>query len=159
MKRKEALSLLFSVGTTAVVAFIGTLVTLPQITSWYLTLKKPVFTPPNWVFGPVWTILYVLMAIAFFLVLQTKTKKGLRMWAIRIYLFQLFLNALWSIVFFARHSLSGGVVVIVLLWLSAIATLVLFWRIKPIAGILLIAYQAWLCLAAALTLGVLFLNP
>ena len=109
-------------------------------TTWYATLQKPAFTPPSWVFGPAWTVLYLLMGIAAFLVWQ----EGLHSNAVRIalvwYLVQLVLNALWSPVFFGFHQIGWSLVVIVLLWAALIVTMRYFLQISRPAGVLLVPY-------------------
>ena len=102
---------------------IGSFFTIPAIPTWYQTLNKPGFSPPNWVFGPVWTTLYFLMGLALYLIWQKK--KGWTIFAI-----QLALNVLWSAVFFGAHSIFGGLVVIVCLWLTILATIASFWKIS-----------------------------
>lgn len=136
---------------------IGSLATFQNIAGWYLALNKPFFTPPNWVFGPVWITLYLLMGIAFFMVwnkgLNKKTKPALQIFGI-----QLGLNTLWSIVFFGFQSMLGGLVTIVLLWLAIAWTIAKFWKISRPAGWLLVPYIVWVTIATALNAAVWLLN-
>ncbi len=137
---------------------IGSLVAADNFTTWYAGIEKPAFTPPNWVFGPVWTILYVLMGVAAFLVWQ----KGLRTPDVRValawFLVQLALNALWTPVFFALHRIDLALIVIVLLWAAVVTTIVYFLRIsRPAAG-LLVPYLLWVSFAAVLNASIWYLN-
>lgn len=135
---------------------IGSVFTFSEITSWYATLAKPFFTPPNWVFGPAWTTLYILIGISFFLLLrQTNAKRAT---ATKLFLLQLVLNALWSIVFFGGHSIAGGVLVIIALWFAVLANIAVFWKISKPAALLLVPYIAWISFASALNTGVMLLN-
>lgn len=140
-------------------AAIGSVFTSPQIDGWYAGLAKPWFAPPNWVFGPVWTTLYLLMGIALFLV----WRKGLERPDVRlgVILFgvQLAVNAAWSLVFFGLQSPFAGLVCIVILWVLILATLVQFWKVDRIAGALLIPYLAWVSIATALNHAIWVLNP
>ena len=138
---------------------IGSLFTFSAIPSWYTTLVKPSFTPPNWVFGPVWILLYALMGIAVYLVYETKVKnKKLKEFALALFGIQLILNAIWSIVFFGMQNPLGGLIVIVLLWLSIAATMVKFYEINKIAEILMIPYILWVSFATALNYWIWALN-
>jgi tryptophan-rich sensory protein len=136
-------------------AIIGNLVTLPNIPTWYAHLAKPPFNPPNWIFAPAWTMLYILMAAAFFRLLQTP---GVRTAAIVLFLVQLVLNAAWSWVFFSQRSPSGALVVIALLWIAIAATILTFWQVDGIASALLWPYLAWVSFAAVLNWEIYRLN-
>ena len=125
---------------------------------WYAFINKPTFTPPNWVFAPAWISLFTLMGIAAFLVwrkgLQTPGVKR----ALIIFLLQLGLNSLWSIVFFGGRSIQGGLVVIVFLWLAIIWTIKSFFAISKPAAVLIIPYIAWVSFALVLNVVFLTLN-
>jgi tryptophan-rich sensory protein len=140
------------------IGFLGNLVTLPEITTWYVTLIKPAWTPPNWVFGPVWTTLYVLIGISLYFV----WKKGLNRKdvkiAIIVFAVQLILNFLWSLIFFGYKSLLGGLIVIILLWISILLNIIVFYRISIPAGVLLIPYIIWVSIATYLNYSVYLLN-
>lgn len=136
---------------------IGSLATTPNITSWYADLYKPALNPPNWVFGPVWSILYLLMGIALALVILEKTKKPKKK-AYYLFGLQLLLNTAWSLVFFGLHSTWLGVIVIIALIASVILTIREFYNIKKLAAWLLAPYLAWICFATYLTIGVAILN-
>ena len=138
---------------------VGSLFTAPAIGTWYVTLDKPWFTPPNWLFAPAWATLFLLMGIAVFLV----WRKGLRHPGVKLALVilavQLVLNVLWSVVFFGLRSPLGGVVEICFLWVAIVLTIVAFWRVSVAAGVLLLPYIVWVSFAAALNVSVFILNP
>jgi translocator protein len=151
------LALAFWLIVVAAVALAGSWLTLPKIPTWYATLNKPWFTPPNALFGPVWSVLYVMMAVAVWRVggHQAGTDRAR---AIAIFVLQLAFNALWSPVFFGLESPQLALAVIVAMLLSLALTLVLFWRLDRVAGALLIPYFLWVCYATAVNLGVVILN-
>lgn len=140
-------------------ALLGSIATGPSISGWYAQLEKPWFNPPNWVFGPAWTALYVAMAYAFWRVLRTPHTVAGRSRAIGVFLVQMTLNAAWSWVFFWAHSPQAALIVIVLLWIGIAATAAAFWRIDRIAGWLFVPYLAWVTYAAALNAALAALNP
>jgi benzodiazapine receptor len=150
-------SLSMSIAPVAAASLIGSLVTLPNIPAWYTFLAKPWFTPPNWVFGPVWTTLYVIMAYAFYRVLRQHTAGGHK-WIITVFTLQIALNAGWSLAFFGGRSPMLGLIVIVPLCLSVAWTLVLFWKQDRLAGALLAPYLLWVLFASALNFEVWRLN-
>lgn len=139
-------------------AAIGGSVTVSNIPTWYAGLAKPGFTPPNWVFGPVWTLLYILMGVAFYRVIRNGCNDQPAKVATVFFVLQLILNAAWSVVFFGQHDLYGGVVVIALLLLALIGTIITFYRIDRLAAWLLLPYLIWSLYATALTIGVYTLN-
>jgi tryptophan-rich sensory protein len=129
-----------------------------QATSFYSQLAQPGWAPPPYVFGPVWTVLYVLMAIAAWLVWRSGGFRDNRV-ALTLFLIQLAPNALWSWLFFAWHRGALALADIVLLWVLVVATLAAFWRARPLAGVLLIPYLLWVSFAAVLNYAVWQLNP
>jgi len=139
------------------VAGLGGLATAPNVGGWYVELVKPAWTPPGWVFGPVWSVLYLMMAVAAWLVWR---QGGLAVAAVPLGLFvvQLLLNGVWSWLFFALHSPGAALVDIVLLWAAIVATTVAFWRRSTLAGVLLAPYLAWVSFAVALNFAVWRLN-
>lgn len=137
---------------------IGSLATFPSIPTWYASLEKPAFNPPNWLFGPVWATLYALMGIAAFLVWRQGIRKREVKIALGIFLVQLVLNSLWSIVFFGLNSLLGGLVVILPLWVAILLSIVTFYRISKTAGVLLIPYILWVSFATVLNFSLWQLN-
>lgn len=136
--------------------FFGSFFTMDQITTWYAALTKPSWTPPNWVFGPVWTTLYVLMGVAAYLVSRSKKLgKTLVLW---LFFAHLIVNALWSIVFFGLHELELAFGIIVLLWALIALLMRLYWRYARVATYLMIPYLLWVSYATTLNLGFIFLN-
>ena len=124
---------------------------------WYATLRKPSWNPPNWIFGPVWTALYTIMAIAAWLVWKRGGFPGQRL-ALSLFLAQLLFNALWSPLFFGLRHPGLAFADIVLLWLALLGTVAAFWRARPIAGALLLPYLAWVTFASALNFALWRLN-
>jgi translocator protein len=136
---------------------IGSLATFSNIATWYAELAKPVLSPPNWVFGPVWTTLYVLMGISLYLVWTAKYKKSKRL-ALTLFGVQLTLNTLWSLVFFGAHWLWGGVVVILPLLAAIAMTVRRFLPISRPAAYLLVPYVLWVGFATVLNIAVALIN-
>lgn len=150
--------LLLSLLLCYLVAFFGSIATFSAITTWYVTLQKPFFNPQNQIFGPVWTLLYTLMGISFFLIWEKgfKTKKAQK--ARNVFFLQLGLNFLWSFVFFSLHNIFFALVVIIALWISILWTIRLFWGISPRAGNLLVPYLCWVSFATVLNFALMLLN-
>lgn len=138
---------------------LGTLVTTTGEGSWYDMLAKPSFNPPSWVFGPAWTLLYILMGISLYLVLM-EWRKGTEV-RIPLILFgiQLVLNALWSFLFFGFQSPAAGLAGILVLWVFIVATIVTFFRVSRPAAFLLLPYLAWVSFASLLNYSIFILNP
>jgi len=137
---------------------IGAIFTTRAIPTWYAGLKKPTFTPPNSVFGPVWVTLYLLMGIAVFLVWREGLGQDGVTIAFVIFWAQLVLNILWSVIFFGLKSLFGGMVMILLLWIAILINIITFFGVSPLAGWLLIPYIIWVSIAANLNVQVWKLN-
>ena len=148
--------LIVSVGIPLLVGFLGSLFTTPSIKTWYAGINKPAFNPPNWIFGPVWTILFILMGIALYLV-WTKKKKG-KIGAYFLFGTQLFFNLLWSYLFFKIHSPILALVDIVVLWYLILQIIIAFKKINKTAGNLLIPYLLWISFASILNFFVWKLN-
>lgn len=144
--------LIFSIGLCLGAGILGSFFTISSIPTWYTTLNKPLLSPPNWVFAPVWTTLYILMGISLYLVWR-KTHVPSVFWV------QLILNATWSIVFFGLKSPILALVDIVVLWLAIFLTIKSFYKINKLAGNLLIPYLAWVSFATILNLSIVILNP
>jgi tryptophan-rich sensory protein len=140
------------------VGFVGSIFTTPAIGSWYAFLSKPSFNPPSWIFAPVWTLLYVLMGIALFLVYQKAVKNKLAWRAAIFFLIHLFFNFSWSIVFFGLKMIPLALANIVFLWLMIVCLVVLFWRIDKRASMLLWPYLAWVSFASVLNYFLMVLN-
>lgn len=141
-----------------VASAIGGLATGPNIPTWYDKIAKPWFTPPNWVFGPVWTLLYTMLAFAFWRILRMPADTPGRKGAIGWFLTQIVLNAAWSVVFFGMRSPEMALVVIAGLWLSIVANMVAFMRLDRLAGWIFAPYIAWVSFAAALNVAIAWLN-
>ncbi len=137
---------------------IGSLFTFKAIPTWYAGLKKPPYTPPNWVFGPVWTILYIMMGISVFFVWRNGLSASSAMLTFILFWGQLSVNALWSVIFFGMKSKGGGVITIITLWFLILATIVASFRVSTLAGVLLIPYVVWVSVASYLNIGVWLLN-
>ena len=154
----DAIKLIISIVASFAAGGVGTLFTFKAIPTWYQGLRKPPYTPPNWVFGPVWTTLYILMGISVFLVWQKGLTNNGVMLAFTLFWIQLVINALWSIVFFGMKSKGGGVITIIMLWLLILATIITSFRVSGWAGALLIPYILWVIIASYLNIGVWLLN-
>ena len=158
MSGMDIIKLIISIVACEGAGGIGAIFTTPAIPTWYAGLKKPTFTPPNSVFGPIWITLYLLMGIAVFLVWREGlSQEGVTI-AFAVFWGQLVLNILWSVIFFGLRSLLGGVVVIILLWIAILFNIILFFGVSSIAGGLLIPYIIWVTIAANLNVQVWKLN-
>ncbi|MEO9319894.1 MAG: TspO/MBR family protein [Nitrososphaera sp.] len=142
---------------------IGAALTASSIATWYQLIEKPWFTPPNWVFGPAWTVLYVLMGVSLYLVWRRtvidRSKLGIRPAAFTAFGLQLGLNVLWSFLFFSLRSPQLAFVEIVILLASIAATVIIFHKISRTASFILLPYVGWVAFASLLNLGVWLLNP
>lgn len=156
MSTKNLVSLIVFLAICLGIAAVAGLITAPNIPTWYEALAKPSFTPPNGIFGPVWTVLYILIAISGWMVWRKIGFSPDR--PLMIYGLQLALNFVWSFVFFGAHLIGLAVVDIVLLWLAIIWNITLFWRVDRIAAALLLPYLAWVSFASALNIAVWQLN-
>ena len=151
---KKIIGLLVLLVITFAAAFIGSRY-MPG--EWYAQIAKPSWTPPNAIFGPVWTILYIMMAIAAWLVWRLKGISGAKL-ALLFFVIQLILNALWSYFFFGRHDIVLAFIDIVILWLFILLTLIAFWKQNKFAGILLIPYLLWVSFASVLNFSFMYIN-
>jgi translocator protein len=158
MSGMDIIKLIISIAACEGAGGIGAIFTTPTIPTWYAGLKKPTFTPPNSVFGPIWITLYLLMGIAVFLVWREGLgQEGVTI-AFVIFWAQLVLNILWSVIFFGLKSLFGGMVMILLLWIAILINIITFFGVSPLAGWLLIPYIIWVSIAANLNVQVWKLN-
>lgn len=158
MKRSDVAKLVGSIAVCQGAGAIGAYFTTPKIDSWYATLTKPTFTPPNTVFMPVWITLYTLMAIAVFLIWRKDIEEGKNKKAFILFWVQLGVNASWSVVFFGFQSIFTGFIVIICLWALVLVTTIKFFKITRLAGALLVPYIAWLTIAASLNGWIWVLN-
>jgi tryptophan-rich sensory protein len=137
---------------------IGTIFTFQSIPTWYAGLVKPPLNPPNWVFGPVWSALYTLMAVAvFFVVKKGFATEGVKL-AVCVFAAQLILNTLWSVIFFGARTTFVPIFIIAFLWISILACIILFWKISRPASIMMMPYLLWVSFASYLNAGVFILN-
>lgn len=154
---KNILKLIGSIVLCELVGIISTPFTIASIPTWYRTLNKPFFSPPNWIFAPVWTILYLMMGISLYLIwkrgVNKKTKTPLLYFSI-----QLALNFLWSVVFFGLHSPLSAFVTIVFLWMMILVSIKRFYPLSRPAAYLLVPYILWVSFASVLNLAIVLLN-
>ncbi len=150
---------LISLGLPFSAAAIGSYFTTPAVKGWYQDINKLSFSPPDWLFAPVWTILFLLMGIAFYIVWSNRKKDKERRVAITLFIIQLILNAFWSILFFGIPNFAAAFVEIVILWIFIILTMIAFKRVSKRAYYLLIPYLLWVSFAMVLNLGLWLINP
>ncbi|UWZ85815.1 TspO/MBR family protein [Occallatibacter riparius] len=153
----RAASLVFLILLCQGIGILGARWTAPEIPAWYSTLTKPSFNPPSWIFGPVWTLLYLLMAIAAWRIVHTPASTD-RTAALAVFAIQLALNLLWSWIFFRHHALGAALVEVICLWLTIAVSAILFARIDSIAAWLLTPYLAWTAFASLLNGAIWRLN-
>jgi len=158
MNTKDISKLVISIVACLAAGGIGSIFTRSAIPTWYATLEKPIFSPPNWLFAPVWTLLYILMGISAFLVWRKGLENRQVRTALIVFLIQLVLNTLWSVFFFGLESPLYGLIVIVVLWFMILLTLVLFYKIARVASVLLWPYLLWVTFAAILNGSIWMLN-
>lgn len=149
--------LLLSVFLTVIVGSISGFFTAGEIDTWYAALNKPALNPPNWIFGPVWTFLYILIGVALYFYLVTPAN-GSKRQGYQFFGIQLLLNFLWSFFFFNLHSPLLALVDIFLLIAAILVTMFYFGKVRMLAASLMIPYLAWVCFATYLNLGILRLN-
>lgn len=143
--------LIFSIGICLGVGFLGSFFTVDSIPIWYATLNKPFFSPPNWIFAPVWTILYLLIGVSLYLVWEKRTVP-------QVFLVQLILNGIWSIIFFGMKNPTLALIDIIALWVAITLTIKAFSKINKLAGKLLYPYLVWVSFATILNLSIVLLN-
>jgi benzodiazapine receptor len=154
----KLIRLAIAVAIPLAVGGMSGLATAHGIQDWYPSLVKPSFTPPSWLFGPVWTLLYLMMGTAAFLVWQKGWESGAVKAALALFAIQLILNGLWSVLFFGMRWPGLALAEILLLWISIGGTIALFWRVAPVAGLLLLPYDAWVTFAVVLNGAIWLLN-
>jgi tryptophan-rich sensory protein len=136
---------------------VSGIATASGVNDWFLTIKKPVFNPPNYLFAPVWTMLYILMGISFYIILQTPNSKS-KKYAIAIFVIQLFLNFCWSFLFFKYQLIGVAFIEIILIWLSIICMIYAFYKINRSAAYLQLPYLLWVSFASILNGAIWWLN-
>jgi len=149
---------LISLAITLAIGFVASLFTRPQIAGWYRTLNKPSFNPPNWLFAPVWTLLYIMIAIAAYLVWKRRDNSRVYFITVIIYTIQLALNFSWSIIFFGLHGIFPALIIISMLWGSIILNIRWFNKFNQTAAWLLVPYLLWVTFAGLLNLSIYLLN-
>lgn len=158
MIKIHGIKLVFAIVLSEIAGIVGSLFTAPSIPTWYVTLARPEFSPPNWVFAPVWTTLFALMGIAAYLVwIKGLDQKNVKT-ALSIFIFQLILNTLWSIIFFGMQSPGAAFIEIIVLWFAILATIVTFAKISRVAAWLLVPYIVWVSFAGYLNYFIWILN-
>lgn len=156
-KPPQILALIFFIAICLSAGGIGAIATTPEIDQWYVTIEKPKWNPPAYVFGPVWTTLFVMMAIAAWLVWKPDGFKSVKT-PLTLFAVQLALNVAWSWVFFHFHQLGWAFAEIVILWLAILATTISFFKCQAIAGWLMVPYLAWVSFASVLNYAIWQLN-
>ena len=154
----NTVKLVISVALPLAVGGLSGYATARGVSTWYPTLVKPSFNPPAWVFGPVWTLLYIMMGIAAFLVWRRGLDADGVKIALTVFAIQLALNGLWSILFFGLQAPGWALAEIILLWMAIGTATLLFWRVDPTAGLLLLPYWAWVSFATVLNASLWWLN-
>jgi tryptophan-rich sensory protein len=153
-RTRDVLGLIAFVALCFGVSVLGSRATGPALAAWYPALRKPSWTPPGWVFGPVWTLLYPLVAVAGWMA----WREGRARFGPLVYLLQLALNAAWPWFFFGQRRPDLALVCVVALWVAILATVVAFWRVSRAAASLMLPYLAWVAFAAALNHAIWRLN-
>lgn len=156
--KRDLIKLIASLLVCQLAGFLGSLVTSPSIPVWYASLEKPSFSPPNWVFSPVWITLYALMGISLYLLWRQDTKVPKVQIALFFFIVQLILNVSWSMVFFGLRLPFLAFIEILLLWAAILLTIVKALKVSKTAGILLLPYILWVSFAAILNFSLWFLN-
>jgi len=157
-RTRTLLTLFVPVVTPLAAGGLGTISTVQAIPTWYRMIRKPSWTPPSWLFGPVWTTLYTMMGVAAWLVGRVGWDKPQVRTAEGLFAGQLLLNAIWTPIFFGRRAFGLALADIVGLWSLILATAVQFYRIRPLAGLLLVPYLLWVSYASTLNAGIWWLN-
>lgn len=152
---RDIIGLAVSLILVALAALFGGLFTAQTSGNWYQSLEQPGWSPPGWLFGPVWTTLYILLAAAAWLVWR---RTSLAHWAVVLYLVQLVFNAAWSAIFFGLRMPMVAFAELCVLWVLIVLTTVAFWRVRTIAAVLMLPYLAWVSFAGALNLAIALMN-
>lgn len=158
MRIKSYPRLIFSILLIEIIGAAGVIFTTPAIPGWYASIVKPFFTPPSWVFAPVWTALFLMMGISLYLILQEGFDKDKVRIAAYAFAVQMALNVLWSFLFFGLQNPLIGFIEIVVLWLAILFTIKTFHPVSRPAAYMLVPYIIWVTIATALNLGILLLN-
>jgi translocator protein len=154
---KKILQLILCIFGCLSIGLIGGIATASSVKTWYVTINKPFFNPPNFLFGPVWTVLYILMGISLYLILQ-KANNEARKKATVVFVIQLLLNLCWSFLFFKFHLLGVSFIEIIIMWLSILFMIFTFYKLDKKASLLQIPYLLWVSFASVLNGAIWFLN-
>ena len=154
---KKIVKFLISIFIPLIIGFLGSFFTSSSVNTWFTTINKPSFNPPSFLFAPVWTTLYIMIGLSFYLV-WTKNFGKEKEKVIGVYSFQLFLNLLWSFLFFGLQSPLLGLINIIVLWLVILANIILFFRVSKKASYLLVPYLLWVSFATILNFSIFILN-
>jgi len=157
-KLKKLISLIIFIAIPLLAGALGSFYTMASIPTWYATLNKPMLNPPSWVFGPVWTILYIMMGIAAFLIWQKGWKGREVKIALVLFFVQLALNVLWSVIFFGQQNPGLALIEIIILWAAILATILSFKKSSKPAATLLVPYLLWVTFATYLNFAIWRLN-
>ncbi|MBK9289296.1 MAG: tryptophan-rich sensory protein [Flavobacteriales bacterium] len=158
MALTPAIKILIAIVSTLVLGSLSGLLTIDAINGWYASLAKPSFNPPNWVFGPAWSVLYILMGLAAGLVWSANSDASLKRKALLSYIVQLGLNVVWTLIFFGLKSPAVALVEIIVLWVAIVWCIRLFLPISRPAAYLLVPYLLWVTFASVLNGAIVFLN-
>jgi len=158
--KSKLTKLIVSIIICEVVGSVGAIFTAPNIPTWYATLTKPFFAPPNWVFAPVWTTLFFLMGVSLYLVWMKKDNKIMKQRKIALVLFgvQFAFNVLWSYLFFGLRNPFLGFIGIIILWISIVSTIIYFYKVEKKSAYLLLPYIVWVSVASLLNYSIMLLN-
>jgi benzodiazapine receptor len=151
---KSVMGLIVALVLTFATAYVGSLF---PVNDWYFALTKPAWTPPNWIFAPVWTLLYLMMAVAAWWVWKVRGFSGAG-FALTLFVVQLVLNAAWSWIFFGQHFIGMAAIEIVILWVLILWVTIAFYRLTPLAGALFVPYLLWVTFAAVLNFAIWRIN-
>jgi tryptophan-rich sensory protein len=158
LEMKNWLRLVVSIILPLAVGAVAGMFTASEINGWFQTINKPTWQPPNWVFGPVWTVLYVMMGVAFYLIWNKEAPKTTKRLAMTLWIIQLVFNFLWSFIFFKKHQLDWALGEILVLWFFILLTILFFARISKLAAWLMVPYISWVTFASLLTFYIYDLN-
>ena len=154
----NTLKLVIAILIPLLVGFTSGFFTATGVDSWYQTIQRPSWNPPNWIFAPVWTTLYILMGIALYLIWKADSDTPVKKYAITLFAVQLILNFFWSFIFFSQHQPGWAFVEIVVMWLMILLTIFAFAKINTTAAWLLVPYISWVSFAAILNFTIWKLN-
>ncbi|MEO7394038.1 MAG: TspO/MBR family protein [Chitinophagaceae bacterium] len=154
----NTVKLIISIAIPVGVGVLSGLFTTPEISGWYQTIVKPAWNPPNWIFGPVWTTLYLMMGIALYLIWKSDNDPIAKKTAITLFTLQLVFNFLWSFIFFNQHQIGWSLIEIIVLWIFILLTILAFAQVNKIAAWLLVPYISWVSFATILNYTIWKLN-